>query len=332
MITITHTRGEGTLIDGSAKGDGVYEILRGLHDNWRSFRSLGCLGLGQSRDKAAQTQKIERAAGALRQAGYEVRVSIDDNTPGRDIAQIEADAYGRAQDKTARYGQRAAGASARGTQMREETSQVYGALNGTPVLTGHHSEHKHRNLLARLEAKDRRASGEMSRGRYWAGRAEAAAHYQAGREDIPATLRRISRLEAGERRLHRILDGTQHTSSGRPEGSYRDRLEADLAHVHGQLAHWREHVKAAQASGVKLWGKDDFTKGDFAQSRGRWYEVLRVNAKTITVPGGPDIQPVITSKNRHYPWNGTIGYDQISDRKSASEMTAILDTTRKPPT
>lgn len=39
---------------------------------------------------------------------------------------------------------------------------------------------------------------------------------------------------------------------------------------------------------------------------------------------------MITSRNRHYPWNGTIGYDQISGRKSAGEMTAILAATRKP--
>jgi hypothetical protein len=216
MITITHTRAEGTLIDGSAKGDGVYEILRGLRDNWRSFRSPGCLGLGQSRDKAPDTWKIERAANALRTAGYEVTVSIDNTTPGRDPAEIEADAYDRAQNRTATYSQRGAAAADRGTRMRDETSQVYGALNGTPVLSGHHSERRHRNLLTRLEAKDRRASDEMSRGKYWAARAEAAGHYQAGREDIPTTLRRIRRLEAEERRPQRVLHGTQHAFSGPP--------------------------------------------------------------------------------------------------------------------
>ena len=53
MITIRHTRKDGTLIEGSRKGDGVYDVLRGLHDNWRYFPSLRQIGLGQSRDKAA---------------------------------------------------------------------------------------------------------------------------------------------------------------------------------------------------------------------------------------------------------------------------------------
>ena len=28
MITITHTHADGTLIEGSAKGDGVYDVLK----------------------------------------------------------------------------------------------------------------------------------------------------------------------------------------------------------------------------------------------------------------------------------------------------------------
>jgi hypothetical protein len=57
-ITITHTHEGGTLIGGSAKGDGVYETLKGLRTSWRYFPSLRQIGLGQSRDKSAQTWKM----------------------------------------------------------------------------------------------------------------------------------------------------------------------------------------------------------------------------------------------------------------------------------
>jgi hypothetical protein len=57
-ITITHSHEGGTLIEGSRKGDGVYDLLRGLHDNWRYFPSLRQIGLGQSRDNAAKAWVI----------------------------------------------------------------------------------------------------------------------------------------------------------------------------------------------------------------------------------------------------------------------------------
>ena len=73
MISITHTHADGTLVAGS-RGDGVFEVLRGLA-RAGAMRSLGRLGLVQSRDNAAKAWLIERAAEALRAAGYEVTVS-----------------------------------------------------------------------------------------------------------------------------------------------------------------------------------------------------------------------------------------------------------------
>lgn len=58
MITIRHTRAEGTLIEGSEKGDGVYDIVR--HRGFRYFPSIGRIGITGSRDQAAQTWKSTR--------------------------------------------------------------------------------------------------------------------------------------------------------------------------------------------------------------------------------------------------------------------------------
>ena len=105
MITITHTHADGTLITGSAKGDGVYEVLKGLRDNWRYFPSIRQIGLGQSRDHNAHTYKINRAAEALRAAGHEVTVTVDESQR-RSVAEIEADRAERAEARAERYEER----------------------------------------------------------------------------------------------------------------------------------------------------------------------------------------------------------------------------------
>ena len=105
-ITIRHTHEDGTLIEGSAKGDGVYEILKGLRGNWRYFPSLRQIGLGQSRDKAAKTWDINQAAEALRKAGHDVTVEVDDSQR-RTVAEIEADRAERAEARAERYEERA---------------------------------------------------------------------------------------------------------------------------------------------------------------------------------------------------------------------------------
>jgi hypothetical protein len=89
-IRIVHTRAEGTLIEGSVKGDGVWEIVR----TW--FRYSGRVGifiLG-SRDKAANRWTIDAAAKALRAGGFTVEVDIDDGE-GRSFAEAEAERNGR---------------------------------------------------------------------------------------------------------------------------------------------------------------------------------------------------------------------------------------------
>ncbi|MER6979646.1 DUF3560 domain-containing protein, partial [Streptomyces carpinensis] len=75
-ITITHTRAEGTILTGSSKGDGIFEIVR-EHGFWFS-RSVEGLFIKRSRDKAADTWRINRAAEALRAAGHTVTVEINE--------------------------------------------------------------------------------------------------------------------------------------------------------------------------------------------------------------------------------------------------------------
>jgi len=334
VITITHTHEGGTLIEGSRKGDGVYEILRDLRDNWRYFPSLRQIGLGQSRDKLAKTWIIERAADALRKAGHEVTVEIDD-TITRSFAEAEAERYERAEDRALYHEEHAGKAAARSDAAFGAEHGILDVIPmGQPILIGHHSERRHRRDLERAENARRRGMAEAERADYHADRAEAAERYQDRRESVPTTLRRIAGLEADQRRIQRDLDGRVDYRDGgqggyklaliKPEGDYLARLQGRAAEVAEELSYWREHVARRQAEGVKVWSAADFAKGDFVQFLGTHYEVLRVNAKSVTIPAMISDGPVVTKANSRLSWTDTVPYHKVRGRKSAAEMAEIL--------
>jgi hypothetical protein len=331
-IKITHTHADGTLIEGSRKGDGVYDVLRGLRDNWRYFPSIRQIGLGQSRDKAAMTHRINRAAEALRAAGHEVETEIDD-TQRRTVAEIEADRAERAEARAERYEERA---ERRGTQANadyERARQMGEAIPfGQPILVGHHSEGRDRRYRDRMNRTYDRAFTGMNEAEELGRRAESAQATQSYRESVPTTLRRIEKLEAEERTWQRVLDGkpdghTRRTADGgyRPaEGTHRARVEAALAGIREQLTYWREHVAKRQADGVKVWSREDFTKGDYVRFLGTWYEVLRVNAKSVTIPAMINDGPIVHKDGNRCTWTDTVPYHKVKGRKSAEEIAAII--------
>jgi Domain of unknown function (DUF3560) len=332
-IAITHSHAEGTLVDGSSKGDGVWEILLGLHDNWRSFRSLGCLGLGQSRDKAAQTWKISRAAEALRAAGFDVEVKIDEGE-SRPFAEIEAERYERAGERADRYAGYADNAAGRSGAAYNRSHQIAERFaGGQPILVGHHSEGRARRDQERIHSSMRKSIDEGKKADYHASRAAAAERYKDHRESVPVTLRRIEKLEAEARLIQRRLDGTDRFCGfGNPAtGEYRERISARADDIAGELGYWREHIARREADGVKIWSRADFVKGDFVRYMGRWYEVERVNPKSLSVPNGNNdhLLPVVTRALVTHAlgpsqWVGKVTYDEVRGRMSAGDMAAAL--------
>jgi hypothetical protein len=327
MITITHTHADGTLLEGSAKGDGVYDVLKGLRDNWRYFPSIRRIGIGQSRDRNADPYKIKRAAEALRATGHDVTVEIDESDR-RSFAEAEAERYERAEMR-ADYHEEHAGkaASAASAAWQAEHGILDMIPMGQPILVGHHSERRHRRDLDRAENLRRRASAEEDRAGYHADRAESAERFQASRESVPTTLRRIEKLEAEQRLLQRRLDGSGSEVYGQHEaatGAYAERLRVRLADITEELAYWREHVAKRQAEGVKIWSREDFTKGDYVQFLGGWYAVLRVSAKSVTIPAMINDGPVVHATGNRCTWTDTVPYHKVKGRKSAEEMAAML--------
>jgi hypothetical protein len=328
-LTITHTRAEGTMLEGSRKGDGAFELVR-PHRFWFS-RNLGCLYIRQSRDKRADHFSIRRAAEALRKAGWTVEITVDEDTR-RSFAEAEADREERAEDRADRFTEYAGNAAARSEAHRGEARRIAHSIPfGQPILVGHHSEARARRDVERIDRNMRKGIAEGEKAEHYASRAKASGSYEAFRKNPPRTLRRIETLEADLRRVEKWQRGE---SAGGFTRALTPDTVAELGRRHEELTEeigfWRHVIAEAEKDGFKVWGPADFKKGDFARMRGSWYEVLRVNKKTLTVPGGPDIQPVISLETHAYPgMRGTRPYDEVAARLSAEEMAAKLAEARE---
>ena len=86
-LTITHSAAEGTLIEGTSKGDGSNAVLK--TNRWRWSRNLGSWFIPQSRDRQAKRGQIQATVAGLREAGFEVAVEIDDHL--RSATETEAE-------------------------------------------------------------------------------------------------------------------------------------------------------------------------------------------------------------------------------------------------
>jgi hypothetical protein len=323
-IAIVHTRADGTLLEGSRKGDGVWEIVR--EHGFRSSRNIG-LYIQQSRDKAAKRWYIDRAAEALRAAGWTVVIDIDEDTR-RSFAEAEADRVERAGNRADRFDGYADNAASRSDAAYAGVKRIAdGIPMGQPILVGHHSEAGARRDVARMDAGMRRSIDEGDKAAHWASRAKAAGSYEEFRKAPGRTLRRIAKLEADLRRVEKWLRGE---SAG---GFTRDLTPATVAELNRrkeeleeEIGFWRHVIAKAEEGGFKVWGKADFKRGDFVLYGGTWYEVLRVNAKSVSIPhihNGTGRRVVRKGDGHVADWTWLAPYDDVRGRRTAEEQAAV---------
>lgn len=299
MIQITHTPTEGTLLTGTTKGDGTWELIRPC--GWRWSRNLAAFYLPRSRDLPANGWKITRTVEALRAAGHEVETDIDRSW--RPTAEVEADKIARQDARVEALAAKADRATAANDAAQARAQGALDRLpdNGQPILVGHHSEGRHRRAIARADAA-MRASIEATETAEEAQRRVSVAQATTGaRYSVTTVGNRIEKLRADVGRIRRHLDG--HTrATGTPyaeqvpgaTGRARERYTAELERLSDQLAYW-EQVRAQQiADGTA----GDFSpatvaKGDHVRTRFGWHLVMRANAKSVTLAGefGPGRVP-----------------------------------------
>lgn len=320
-IEITHTAAEGTLVHGTVRGDGTNIILKANGFRW--FRTLGVWGIAGSRDRQPNRYKIGQAADALRAAGHTVSVAIDDTH--RPTAEAESDRAQRQEQRVEALNAKADRKAAAADAAWEAEHRAVEALppDGQPILVGHHSERRHRNAIARAHDATRRAIDATNLADQASNRAEAAASTTAHRYNPVTVKNRIEKLQAEQRGDQRILDGHRRVVArtatheyvdefGPATGSYRDSVIARMVQRADQITYWTGIYAQLQASGVaSTHNRDSISKGDLIKFRGRWYPVVRVNAKTVSVR-----LHELTS------WTDRIGYHEISGHRP----TAAADT------
>jgi 16S rRNA G1207 methylase RsmC len=318
-LQITHTAAEGTMLEGTSKGDGAWEAIKaaqreGRCRGWRYFPSIRSIGVSYSRDHAPKLYLIDEAAQVLRNAGFDVEIEID-GAPRRmeDAEAARADRMDDRADalasKAARRGDEAESRWAAADAISEHIPP------GQPILVGHHSERGHRRALARMDGHMRASLAAAEEAKLAAERAETAARHMDARNNPRRVYRRIRTLEAEQRkdqreltpcrvsgrklkpaaagqtltcpacyRDHAIGDDLLFPEHGAATGRYREQVELRVAHRTEQIRYWREALEAAKAAGADVPPDTDaIEKGDWIRSWAGWTEVTRVNKVTVTV-------------------------------------------------
>lgn len=279
-LTIEHTHVDGTVLDGTSRGDGTAEIIKPL--GWRWGRNIGMWYLPRTRDAAPKRAAIEATADALRAAGHEVEVSVDTSPVDRGAAEERrAERFAeRAEQLTARAVREQAKSDAHEAAARRLSEHI---PFGQPVLLGHHSQ-------ARAERDGRRVRGHFDASVAHQHRADEAqraateARAATGARNNPVTVaNRIQRLEAEERRLERLIDPVHEGTDPDWLGRMLDRL----ADTRADLTYWREVRGEQLADGTATnYSRETVRAGDLVKVNGSWYPVVRANAKTVTVHTG----------------------------------------------
>lgn len=290
MLTITHTDEAGTLIEGTAKGDGVAPILKA--HGWRWGRSIGAWYVPHSRDHLPKEHVITSTVAALEAAGYEVATDI--NRTIRSTAEIEAAKAERQADRVATLDAKAQRTHDAAAQAWARADAAGNALPpmGEPIKIGHHSETRHRNALDRAHRAMGQAVDADANAAEAARRAEAATHTTAARFAPVTVANRIEKLAADIRRTERQIvenwydhEKGQFITPTEEQLAHRAELTAPLLErLRDQLAFWEQVRNEQVASGrATNYGQHNVKTGDFVKIRGNWWKVARVNTKSVRV-------------------------------------------------
>ena len=287
-ITIMHTPGEGTLLLGTARGDGSAEILK--RNGWRWGRSITAWYIQSSRDRAPKRRVIDHTAQLLTDAGFDVEVDVDDTF--RTAAEAEADRIARQEQRVDALEAKAARKADAAQAAEAAAARAHDALPpmGEPIKVGHHSESRHRAAIARADATMRRSIDADEDARHARDRAEAAGVTTSVRYAPRTVANRIDRLEKELARWQRHRDGSRRTLPGGyvdvtapAEGAWAERVQRELARVADELKYWRG-IRAGQIASGEVVEHSPATihVGDLIKYSGLWGVVTRTNPKTVT--------------------------------------------------
>ncbi|GAB1690714.1 DUF3560 domain-containing protein [Krasilnikovia sp. M28-CT-15] len=296
MIVISHSHEEGTVLSGSRKGDGVYDIVK--QHGFRWSRQVGIYMRG-SRDRDAPRSRIDAAAQALREAGFDVVVEIDDQW--RPAAIREAATADRADERADLYEERADRAAGRRDARHDAAHRTLdGIPAGQPMMPNHRSYAADRNRRERAWANLDAARAEDSAAGHYADKAAGVRAHADAMDNPRVIMRRVETLQADLRRWQRELAEaeTVHASE-----QYQDRCRREIARLTENITHQQAKLADRAATGAFIaWGPDTLAKGDVVRGEFGWFRVTRVNRKSVSLDNGND-------------WPQRLSFDKIYGRR-----------------
>jgi predicted RNA methylase len=326
-ITITHDYKNGTLVHGTEKGDGAYELIgpRTIA-HFRFFPSIKMIGISQSRDRPAKRHQITAAREALEAGGFEVIVEINDEP--RDMADVRADRAGRLDTRYERLTEAAERNLTEAERRRARADEL--ADERQPIRSGHSSASHARVIEKRLAQNDKAADTALAKAQHASRAASVVGDADAYRERPSVIRRRIDRLEAELRQTMHGIDGTRPANQSWKNAYYPVKpatgddlaaLEASKTYLEHQIEADRAALAEHQASGYVLLTRNDLHKGDVVTWSTRFGQnatVVRVNPKTVTLD------------RTSYP--RTLPYEQILTVECPHEATTTTVRAPKSPT
>lgn len=232
----------------------------------------------------------------------------------------------RAAERSERYQERAERAEEQSEAAHEKFRAILDPIPfGQPILVGHHSEGRHRRALARADAALGNAVKESEKAKYYKGRAFSSSCKAEG-HDTAFMHRRLREAEAELRRFRRTLADTERNPYGKYSAEViereRQRYGTLIAEYTERVEYWKSQIEASGAGAVTegLSERDaamkaSLKKGDFIVSDQAWWEVLRINAKTVTAQ-------CLVSGCAHF--KPRLAYSEIEKRLSAEEYAARI--------
>lgn len=313
MLTITHTHEQGTIIEGTSRGDGSAVVLK--TQGWRWGRSISAWYIPHSRDRLPQDGRITRTAHALEAAGFELAPLQIDRTH-RSMAEVEADKIARHADRADALSERADRRAAASDAAWERHERDVHRLpeGGEPIKVGHHSEGRHRNAIARAHTSMRRSIDASDAAEEAQRRAAIAARTTATRYNPSTVANRIEKLAAEIRRQQRSITADMYDkergyvpATERVQQIRAENLAPKLAELRDQLSYW-EQVRADQVTDgtATNYSRDTVKPGDQVKIRRHWYTVARANAKSVSV-------------KTPYSWTDRSPWHEVQDHRPASE-------------
>ncbi|MFE5309915.1 DUF3560 domain-containing protein [Isoptericola sp. NPDC056605] len=292
-LTIEHTEAEGTILDGTSRGDGSGDVVKAL--GWRWSRQITSWYIPRSRDVPPKRHLIARTADALRAAGFDVDVVVDATIDDRQDA--EARRAERAQDRAQRLTAKADAAQQRADAHHDKAEQIsHRFVQGQPILIGHHSQASAERDAERIRRSITASVEEQQRAHQARDSAAIAAAATDTRNTPTVVAGRIDRLGAQLRREERDLAHYDGRGAD-PDSVRRLAMIESIDFLRANIDHWQAVRDYQIATGTATnYSAATVHKGDAVQIGGTWYRVARANTKTVSVQTGH-------SWTRKTPWH-----------------------------